>query len=75
MHSHPWCSNGMRWNDIVACTLLLELPFVHYNALSRMRPRTYSNISRCVVDVGHQIDSRKLPIAGYFFLFDPLGSI
>ena len=75
MHSRPWCSNGMRWNDIIACILLLELPFVHYNALSRMCPRTYSNVSRCIVDVGYQIDSRKLPITGYFFLFDPLRSI
>ena len=51
MHSHPWYSNGMRWNDIMACILLLELPFVHYNALSRMRPRTYSNVSYYIVDV------------------------
>ena len=65
----------MRWNDIMACTLLLELPFVHYNALSRMRPRTYSNVSRYVVDVEYQIDSRKLPITSYFFLFDPFGLI
>ena len=53
MYSCPWCSNGMRWNDTTVCTLFLELPFVHYNALSRMRPRTYSNVSCCVVDVGH----------------------
>ena len=53
MHSRPWCSNGMRWNDITVCILLLKLPFVHYNALSRIRPRTYSNISRCIVDVGY----------------------
>ena len=62
----------MRWNDIVACILLLKLPFMHYNALSRMRLRTYSNVSRYVVDVGYQIDSRKLPITSYFFFFDPL---
>ena len=71
MHSYPWCSNGMRWNDTTVCTLLLKLPFVYYNALSRMCPRTYSNVSCYVVDVGHQIDSQKLLIAGYFFLFDP----
>ena len=53
MYSRPWCSNGMRWNDTVVCILPLELPFVYYNALSRMRPRTYSNVSRCVVDVRH----------------------
>ena len=53
MHSYPWYSNGMRWNDTIVCTLLLELPFVHYNALSRIRPRIYSNVSRCVVDVRH----------------------
>ena len=53
MHSRPWCSNSMRWNDIAVCILLLELPFMHYNALSRIRPRTYSNVSCCVVDVGH----------------------
>ena len=41
----------MRWNNIVACILLLELPFVYYNALSRMRLRTYSNVFYCVVDV------------------------
>ena len=75
MHSYPWYSNGMRWNNTAVCTLLLELPFVHYNALSRIRPRTYSNVSRYVVDVGHQIDSQKLPIASYFFLFNPFGSI
>ena len=75
MHSYPWCSNGMRWNDIMACILLLKLPFVHYNALSRIRLRTYSNVSRYVVDVRHQIDSRKLLITGYFFLLNPLGSI
>ena len=75
MHSYPWCSNGMRWNDTAVCILLLKLPFVHYNALSRMRPRTYSNVSCYVVDIRHQIDSRKLPITSYFFLFDPLGSI
>ena len=53
MHSHPWCSSGMRWNDTMVYTLLLELPFIHYNALSRMRLRTYSSISRCVVDIRH----------------------
>ena len=75
MHSRPWCSSGMRWNNIVACILLLKLPFVYYNALSRMRLRTYSNISYYIVDVKYPIDSRKLPITGYFFLFNPLGSI
>ena len=59
----------------MVCILLLELPFMHYNALSRIRPRTYSNVSCCVVDVRYQIDSRKLLITGYFFLFNPLGLI
>ena len=74
MRSHPWYSNSMRWNDTTGCILLLKLPFIHYNALSRMRPRIYSNVSCCVVDVGYQIDSRKLSIASYFFL-DPFGLI
>ena len=53
IYSCPWCSNGMRWNDTAVCILLLELPFVYYNTLSRMRPRTYSNVSRYIVDVGY----------------------
>ena len=53
MRSHPWYSNGMRWNNTTGYILLLKLSFVHYNALSRMRSRTYSNISRYVVDVGY----------------------
>ena len=53
MHSRPWCSNGMRWNNTTVYILLLELPFVYYNALSRMRPRTYSNVSRYIVDIGY----------------------
>ena len=53
MRSRLWYSNGMRWNNTMGCILLLELPFMYYNALSRIRPRTYSNISRYVVDVGY----------------------
>ena len=68
MHSYPWCS--MRWNDIIACILLLKLSSIHYNALSRIRLRTYSNVFHYIVDVRHQIDSRKLLITSYFFL-DP----
>ena len=51
MRSRPWCNNGMRWNNIIGYILLLKLPFIHYNILSRMYLRTYSNVSRCVVDV------------------------
>ena len=51
MRSHPWCSNSMRWNNTTGYILLPELLFIYYNALSRMRPRTYSNVSRCVVDI------------------------
>ena len=71
MYSRPWYSNGMRWNNTTVYILLLKLPFVHYNALSRIRPHIYSNVSCCVVDIRHQIDSRKLPITSYFFLFNP----
>ena len=51
IYSYPWYSNGMRWNNTIGYILLLKLPFIHYNALSRMRSRTYSNVSRYVVDV------------------------
>ena len=53
MHSHPWCSSGMRWNNTMVYLLLLELPSVYYNALSRIYLYTYSSISRYVVDVGY----------------------
>ena len=53
MHSHPWCSNGMRWNDTMVCILLLKLSFMYYNALSRMCSRIYSNVSCYIVDVGY----------------------
>ena len=74
MHSYPWYSNGMRWNDTMGCILLLELPFMYCNTLSRICSHTYSNVSRCVVDIRYQIDSRKLLITNYFFL-DPFGLI
>ena len=75
MYSHPWCSNNMRWNNTTVYILLLKLPFMYYNALSRIRPRTYSNISRYIVDIRYQINSQKLSITSYFFLFNPFGLI
>ena len=71
IYSYPQYSNSMRQNDIIACILLLKLPFIYYNTLSRIRLRIYSNIFHYIVDVRYQIDSQKLPITSYFFLFNP----
>ena len=51
--------------------LLLKLSFIYYNTLSRIRPRTYSNISYYIVNARYQINSQKLSITSYFFLSNP----
>ena len=72
MHSYPQYSNSIRQNNIIACILLLKLPFIHYNTLSRICLYTYFNVSCYVMDVRYQINSQKLLITSYFFLFNPL---
>ena len=67
-HSYPQYSNSMRWNNTIVYILLLKLLFMYYNALSRIYLYTYSNVSHYVVDIKHQINSRKLSITNYFFL-------